>query len=576
MDMPIRGGKRTVIGIASARWIATALAFASMLPAQPGWVAETQHFRVLAQEAPGVDAAAAELAATLLERIREQFHLFGAGFPERADGPLEVLLVPNKSDLHELLRDPPGSRTRGITVGGLDRDYIAVPWHEITGPQITLAHEYAHQLDRPDWPLWFREGRAVYLARQTATQSGEDSRTHLVATLDRSPWLDWGALLRAGSDSSAADHDLFQAQAWLLVHWLASQHTLLARLTPDDGIRTLSELGPDQLSTVLRDHIATLREGAPDELATLPPANFQAKARLAQHWEVALLRAEIQRELRLFDSAEEQLRSIAQRFPGAARAQAAYASMALMRGDLDSAEKYFRSAIELGDRRSRTSYRYALLMMRPGKAPRTRAEAALRAAVRARNEAPSDPLHQLAVAHARMMLEDWNGSFAELGRLARFAGWAGRADREAAEIARRKIQSMRSAPLPDFSPEPVQIPQLLARMAAVDGRPDPWKPRPTPANRLPTPHAWAPHGAWVAHGRIAWVDCSNNARTVILHSPYKRYVLRENPDRPPVLINRPFRAKALPCNTRGYLVRIAYRKLSDEDGLHGEIFGIHF
>ena len=576
MNMPIRGGKRTVIGVASAGWIAAALAFASTLPAQPGWVAETPHFRVLAHEAPGVDAVVVEFAATLLERIREQFHLFGAGFPERADGPLEVLLVPNKSDLHELLREPPGSRTRGITVGGLDRDYIVVPWLEITGPQITLAHEYAHQLDHPDWPLWFREGRAVYLARQIATQSGEDSRMYLAATLDRSPWLDWGDLLRAGSDRSTADHNLFQPQAWLLVHWLAAQHTPLARLTPDDGIRTLSELGPERLSTVLREHLATLRKGSPDELATLPPAAFEAKARLAQHWEVALLRAEIQRELRFFDIAEDQLRSIAQRFPDAARAQAAYASMALMRGNLDSAERYFRAAIKLGDRRSRTSYRYALLMMRPGEVRRTRAEAALRAAMSARNATPSDPLHQLAVAHARMMLEDWNGSFAELGRLARFAGWADRAEREAAEVVRRKIQSMRSAPLPDLAPAPTQIPKLLARMAAVDGRPDPWRPRPTPTNRLPTPHAWAPHGAWVAHGRIAWVDCSNNARTVILHSPYKRYVLRENPDSPPVLINRPFRAKALPCNTRGYLVRIAYRKLSDEDGLHGEIFGIHF
>ena len=576
MDMRIRGGKSTVIGVASASWIAAALAFASTLPAQPGWVAETQHFRVLAQEAPGVDAVAVESSATFLEQIRQQFYLFGAGFPERVDGPLEVLLVPNKSDLHELLRDPPGSRTRGITVGGLDRDYVAVPWHEITGPQITLAHEYAHQLDHPDWPLWFREGRAVYLARQTATQSGEDSRMYLVATLDRSPWLGWGALLQAWSDSSTANHDLFQAQAWLLVHWLAAQHTVLARLTPGDGDRILSELGPERLSTVLREHLASLREGSPDELAPLPPSGHKVTARLSQDWEIPLLQAEIQRELRLFDVAEHQLRSIAQRFPGAARAQAAFASMALMRGDLDAAERYFRSAIELGDRRSRTSYRYALLMMRPGDVAQSRAEAALLAATRARDATPSDPLHQLAVAHARMMLKDWNGSFAELRTLARFSGWADRADREAAEVVRRKIQSLRSAPLPEFSPAPVQIPMLIARMAGVDGKPDSWKPHPTPTDRLPTPHAWAPHGAWVAHGRIAWVDCSNNARTVILHSPYKRYVLRENPDRPPVLINRPFRGKALPCNTRGYLVRIAYRKLSDEDGLHGEIFGIHF
>jgi hypothetical protein len=175
-----------------------------------------------------------------------------------------------------------------------------------------------------------------------------------------------------------------------------------------------------------------------------------------------------------------------------------------------------------------------------------------------------------------MLLRDWNGAFAALRKLSRFDGWAGRAAKEAAEVVRRKMQSTRSAPPPDLAARPGPVPDLLARTAVVEGGPDPWKPPSATTSPLPQPHAWAPHGAWIAHGRVAWVDCSNNARTVILHSPYKRYVLRENPDRPPVLINRPFRAKAVPCNTRGYLVRISYRKLSEEDGPDGEIFGIHF
>ena len=574
--MPIRGASRAVFGVAAAHWIAAALAFAPSSLAQPGWVAETPNFKVLAHEAPGVDPAAVGFSAAVLEQVRQQFYLFGVGLPEQSDGPLEVLVVANKLELHELLREPPGSRTRGITVSGLDRDYVAVPWHEITSPQITLAHEYAHQLDRPDWPLWFREGRAIYLARRTVDRSGGDWRIPMAAMLHRSTWLEWDSLLRARSDSAIVENDLFQAQAWALVQWMATQRTPLTRLTPEHGTRALSELGPEQLSTVVSEYLATLLEGSGDDLAALPPVHHEAKVRMAADWEVPLLRAEIQRELRFFDVAEDQLRSIARRFPNVARAQAAYASMTLIRGELDSAERYFRTAIELGDRRSRTSYRYALLMMRPGNVPRTRAEAALDAAIRARNADPIDPLHQLAVAHARMMLEDWNGAFAELRTLARFSGWSAKADKEAAEVVRRKIQSLRSVPLPDLSPARVPIPKLLARIASVGGKPDPWRPRSTPTAPLPAPYPWAPPGAWIAHGRIAWVDCSNTAKKVILHSPYKRYVLRENPNRPPVLINRPFRAKALPCNTRGYLVRIAYRKLSDVDGLHGEIYGIYF
>ena len=574
--MRLLRSSRSVLGVAASLRVATALAFAHSLSAQPGWVAETPHFRVLALEAPGIDATTAGFAATVLEQIRQQFRLFGAGPPERADGPLEVLVVPNKFELHELLREAPDSRTRAITVGGLDRDYVVVPWHEIPGPQITLAHEYAHQLDSLRWPPWFREGRAVYLARRTALPSGQDTRVPLVAMLERSDWLDWRDLLRAERDSAVVNDELFQAQSWLLVQWLATQRVPLTRLTPGRGSTALSELGPDRLTSTLREHLATLREGAGKELAALPEIDLEASTRPAAEWEVPLLRAEIERELGFHDSAEQELRSIARRFPSAARAQAAYASMLLIRGELDSAERYYRAAIELGDRRSRTSYRHALLLMRPGEMPRTRADAALRAATQALAANPSEPLHQLAVAHARMLLRDWNGAFAELRKLSRFDGWADRAAEEAAEIVRRKVQSIRSAPRPDIAARLEPVPDLLARMAVVEGSPDPWKPPSAPASPLPQPHAWAPHGAWVAHGRIAWVDCSDNARTVILHSPYKRYVLRENPDRPPVLINRPFRARAVPCNTRGYVVRISYRRLSEEDGPDGEIFGIHF
>ncbi|MDE0108863.1 MAG: hypothetical protein OXN96_13685 [Bryobacterales bacterium] len=567
---------RSVLGVAASLRTAAALALAHSLSAQPGWVAETPHFRVLALEAPGIDAAAAGFAATVLEQIRQQFRLFGAGLPERADGPLEVLVVPNEFELHELLREAPDSRTRGITVGGLDRDYVVIPWHAVPGPQITLAHEYAHQLDRPRWPLWFREGRAVYLARRTASPSGQDTRMPLLTMLEGSEWLDWRALLEAERDSAAVNDQLFQAQSWLLVQWLATRRGPLARLRPDHGSAALSELGQDLLTTSLREHLATMRDGSREELATLPPTDLEADTRAAAEWEVPLVRAEIERELRFHDVAERKLRSIAQSFPGAARAQAAYASMLLIRGELDSAERHFRTAIELGDARSRTSYRYALLLMRPGELPRIRAEAALHAAKRALATSPSEPLNQLAVAHARMLLHDWNGAFAELLKLSRFAGWADRAAKEAAEVVRRKVQSIQSAPPPDLAAEPAPIPDLLARMAVVEGKPDPWKPPSATTSPLPQPYPWAPHGAWIAHGRIAWVDCSNNARTVILHSPYRRYAFRENPERPPVLINRPFRAKAVPCNTRGYVVRISYRRLSEEGGPDGEIFGIHF
>ena len=78
-----------------------------MVAAQDGWVAESSHFRVVAQARPGLDASAVASAVEDLERARERYLDDGLGSPLRADGPLDVLLVGTLFDLHALLRYPP-------------------------------------------------------------------------------------------------------------------------------------------------------------------------------------------------------------------------------------------------------------------------------------------------------------------------------------------------------------------------------------------------------------------------------------------------------------------------------------
>lgn len=63
---------------------------------------------------------------------------------------------------------------------------------------------------------------------------------------------------------------------------------------------------------------------------------------------------------------------------------------------------------------------------------------------------------------------------------------------------------------------------------------------------------------------------------MIVHSPYRRLVLRESPERPPRLINRPFRDKSLPCDSRGWVVAVAYRKSRGPGEIHGELVGMRF
>ena len=551
--------------------LAWSAAFLPALAAQHGWVAETRNFRVLVREAPGLDAAAAATATGNLEAIRHHFQSHGLGIPRRADGQVELLVVANRLELHALLEDPPSSRTRGITIRGTDRDIAIVPWLDAPGPRVILAHEYAHQLDDDRWPLWFREGRAVYLARRLPPESGVDAARGLVQLLERPAWTEWSELLAAQRDDPATQEDHFQAQAWLLVHWLSSRHASLASLAPDDAGRALAELGEEGLTATLRAHLDNLPHLPPDAPVAFLASHARPEVRGAAEWEIPLFEAEAHRDLRILDSAEARLSDLVARFPAVARVQAGYAALCLMRGRQDQAEKHYGLALKLGDTRARTAYRYAILLMRPGRMPRARAGEALRFALLARDAMPGEPAHQLAAVHGRMLSEDWKGAFEDLRSLARFPGWGNRADREALEVQRRRGETLRHLPSPVLAaeaptvtvpvPEPPRLPAWKERRSF----------RPPPGRRR-----WPPHGTWLAFGRVAWIDCTGGEKKVVLYSPYKRYVLRENPSRPPDLINRPFREMQLPCESHGWKVAVAYRKVPDNRDVDGELVAVRF
>ena len=557
---------------AALRRAAYSLALLPHLIAQHGWVAETPGVRVLVQEAPGLDADTAAAAANDLEAIRLRLKLLGLGFPRRADGPVEFLVVANRLELHALIREPPASRTRGITIRGTDRDLTIVPWLGEPGPRVTLAHEYAHHLDEDRWPLWFREGRAVFVARGIRPRSGDDPVAGLATLLERSAWIGWHELLAAARNDSAVHEDHFQAQAWLLVHWLLSRQPSLPRLMPEHGELALSELGEEGLTQTLRAYLAHLLH-SDRELPVEPlPSSESFTGRPAAEWEIPLFKAEAQRALRFLDSSEAGLTDLIERFPRVARIHTAYALLQLVRGRQDLAEEHFGRGLRLGDDRARTAYRYAVLLMQPGPTPRARAERALRFALQARDMMPDEPEHQLAVVHARMLREDWTGAFGELSRLAGFAGWGQRADREALEIQRRRGQALthEKPPTVVFRAPTATLPSpSLSQLPA-------WQDRSPGAAQSPRRRRWPPYGTWLTHGRVAWVDCSGGEKKLILHSPYKRYVFRENPSRPPSLINRPFREEKLPCESRGWMVAVAYRKNPADREVDGELAGIRF
>ena len=549
------------------------LALAPALAAPQDWVASTPHFRLLARESPGLGAEAVAEAATDLEAIRQRFLEDGLGEPSGADAPLDVLLLPTQLEMRALLRDPPDSGTRGVTIRGLDRNLVVVAWHASPGPWVTLAHEYAHQVEEPGWPLWFREGRAVELARRIEPQGKEVERAGMLGALARTDWIPWPRILAARDQAAPDQGATFQAQAWLLFHWLAERTDAGPKLKPDGARKPLAGFGAEELEPALRAHAADLRQRPQEERAVAGPGGDPAVARPAAAWEVPLFQAEARRELRQLDAAEWQLAALVAAFPEVARIQAAHAALQLVRGRQDLAERHFGRALELGDRRARTAYRYALLLMRPGKDAGGRASAAARFARQARDSLPTEPLLQLALAQARMLQEAWDEAFQELRRLAGFAGWEGRADREAREVRRRRAQAAAALQAPGWTP-------AAPEAAFLPPRPT-WMPPAWPENG-PIPgsersgRGWPPADTWIVQGRIAWVDCSEGQRRIVVHSPYQRLVLRERPDGAPRLINRPFRARRLPCGSRGWSVAVAYRKLPRGGEVAGEIVAIRF
>ena len=557
--------------IAAVACLAVAMLALPSVRAEPGWVAETPHFRVIAPVRPGVDAVTARSAAEDLESVRAQALSEGLGPPRHSDGPVEVLLVATRLELHLMLRDPLDSRTHGITIRGSDHDVAIVPWHELPGPRVTLAHEYAHQLEDRDWPLWFREGRAVHLARRMPLRSGADPLATLLNQLERLVWLDWAELLAAQRDSATAAAELFQTQSWLLVHWLAATVNPLARLVPEDATEALERLGAERLTKILLAHLDDLRLSRPDGSDPVEVVASDVDVRPAAEWEIPLFAAEVSRDLRFLDSAERSMTRLADQFPEVARVQAAYGALLQLLGRLDESERRFGQAVQLGDSRARTAYRYASLLMRPGTDIESRTADALRFALLARDAMPREPVHQLAVAQARMLQGDWEGAFQELRALAVFPGWKRQADREAREIGRRRAQSLRTLPAPAIAAEiPVQrVPVDVPRDLQARKQP------PAPAGPA-TSRRWPPYGTWLSHGRIAWVDCSEDVKKVVVHTPYSRIVLRISEVNPPQLINRPFSGKSLPCEGRGWWGAFAYEKRPGEAGIDGDLVGIRF
>lgn len=539
----------------------------SLLAAQVGWVADSPNFRIVA--GPGVQIAHDDIAnaAGHIENVRSRLAAANLSPRRSSDEPQNILLVPTVNDLHSLVGELAGPTTRGLTINGVDRNLVVLVWHAEGDAKVALAHEYAHLLDDSAWPRWFVEGRAEYLARYPSGLAPN----HLTRLLLQE-WFDLGDLLEPSSGGTATPPEGFYSAAWLVFDWLAQREGDLAGIRPEAVDRAIDELGVDGVDAALWKHAEQRRSEVPRQNNAVDSAASGVAVRAIEPWEVPLFEAEISGLVGDLEESVTLLATLAEDYPGVYQIRAARGLSSIDSHEYDLAESEFRKAVELGDDRAVTAYRYTLMLMRPGDDPDARALAAVENSQRARDRVPDEARYQLAAAQAQMIAGKWNLAFYELRRLAKFPGWEERADSEATEVERRRGQSLAQhavPPLADNKPSAQTYQPKIAEPEPLPAAP----PKPSKPARRST---WPPPGTTLVYGRIGWVECSGGERTIILSTPRLRLVLRENPKSPPRLIFPPLKWTVLPCETYGWTVNIAYKPLRGAGEIKGEVVAIRF
>ena len=237
-----------------------------------------------------------------------------------------------------------------------------------SGVQIIL-HEYAHYLNRQAgrirYPRWFEEGNAEYLSHSrlhnNAFEFARPAVRH-IATLGLSGWMPWSTLLEVGDTSTLGldEGALFYAQSWLLVHFLRSRpnadQTLPSDLARYSELASQTASATEAFEKSFRVDISALDEELlryylDRQFASrvLPVSSaFAGFAPRVDDMTQAEARLALARMALRFDNMERAGSWFESVLPDAelrAHAEAGLGRIAGHRGDLDTANERFESAI---------------------------------------------------------------------------------------------------------------------------------------------------------------------------------------------------------------------------------------
>lgn len=531
------------------------------MAAQPAAAAvevRSERFRVVGE----ADAATIVRAASHLEATADRFAEMGFRL-RRPDLPVTVLVF---SAQGQLARFQGRTHARAFTATAEDSHFIAIAWNAPGSPWLALAHEYAHLAsDDGTMPPWFREGLADYLSFEGKAGTVPTTPTNAITALRTKPWLAIGDWLDAQDGSAAHRHELFYAQSWLAVSWLASQPGAVPRrLEPRQIYDQLALGGSAAVEVQLRAHMARLAleepapETAPQPLPELAPRELDERE--WQAWQLELLRG-----MKGNSAAEAELLALESSWPQSPLVQAALGALAIERGRFDEAEDRLRAASADADASALTCHRYALLLLRPaGEAPAPRAQTAIGHAQRALEIVPGKPEFLRTLAQANVVAGHWNRASQVLLDLQAKQGWDAVAAEDFRELLRRRGQHLRAVASPRIGPP--APPAALYEVAKA----------PLAPLRGPRDWPWPPPDTLIYGGRIAGVDCSSGQKRIIMDSPLFRIEFVESPKQPAKLHRPPLQWKTIPCGARGWRVNIAYIPSRGKGAPTGEARAILF
>jgi tetratricopeptide (TPR) repeat protein len=150
--------------------------------------------------------------------------------------PLDVIAFPTRIEYAQTAPISGGQpiSTSGFFLPGEDRNYIALDLSDEESWRPT-SRQFALFFLRYNYPptqAWFDEGFAQYFSslhlNDTQEQIGGDPSS-FVELLSARPWLPFAALFGERDDStnrSEAHRTLFEAESWMVMHYLLNQHKL--------------------------------------------------------------------------------------------------------------------------------------------------------------------------------------------------------------------------------------------------------------------------------------------------------------------------------------------------------------